>query len=167
MRSQPGKPLRSNDHHEGIGKSHRTELLILSDWVAERLPAGEPPATWCTGDGSSPPCLKCGGRRSGKRKRNGVFAHKCPLSGRRSADECKEACAVCAALLPIKRRPGHHEQLCRVEFPDLWKDHHGPAVVPLEARSSKLAPGGSEVNATAVPVLRRLRFKRKMSPRGA
>eukprot|EP00419_Tripos_fusus_P049383 CAMPEP_0172824628 /NCGR_PEP_ID=MMETSP1075-20121228/18133_1 /TAXON_ID=2916 /ORGANISM="Ceratium fusus, Strain PA161109" /LENGTH=438 /DNA_ID=CAMNT_0013665939 /DNA_START=37 /DNA_END=1353 /DNA_ORIENTATION=+ len=123
---------RSRTHvgkHGTIAQGYRRELLILSDWVAKRLPAGEPPIVLRGGDGSCPDCLKCGGRRKRVLRKGALVAHRCPLSGRRSAGDCCEKCAVCNALLPTGRREGVHQEHCKNIFPELWKAHRGPVVL--------------------------------------
>mmetsp|Transcript_133334 Transcript_133334/g.414616 ORF Transcript_133334/g.414616 Transcript_133334/m.414616 type:complete len:439 (-) Transcript_133334:62-1378(-) len=117
----------------------RTELLICSRWVSERLPEGQPPTPLRGGaDAAVADCPKCNGRRksSPANPATDPFRHKCPLSGARSAMGCMEACAICHALLPSSRRDGAHQAHCKKVWPDLWKAHVGPAVVPVQLTCS-------------------------------
>lgn len=115
--------------HGPVDKPFRKELLILSHWVAARLPHGTPPVPQrSTIDGACSDCLKCGGRRKATPTlASGSLRHRCPLSGARSPEECVEACAVCNALLPPGRREAIHLSHCRTVWPELWKSHQGSA----------------------------------------
>lgn len=120
------------EKHASVGQSFRPELLILSQWVAERLPDGEPPMPPRTVAAGCPNCPKCKGLRKDTPNGTGAHSlqHKCPLSGARPVVGCVDECSVCGALLPTSRREGVHQAHCKHVWPELWRVHSGPCVRP-------------------------------------